>query len=935
MGGNMERFGLTAFRVPQREGPDLGPPPPVFRVGPRRRFYANPWFSGILLGLVVLILVGGSIFLRILAEWLWFESLGFLSVFQTMLFTQVWLFAGAFVVFSALAVANFLVVWRLAPAGQSVLIQGRYYNVRRYVFWVVVVWVLLFAILFGWLASREWETFLRYEAATPFGVLDPLFGEDVGFYVFTLPVWRLLQQWVRNGTVILTLATVGVYGFFGFNLVTQEFRFPATAVVRMHLSVLGAIIMLAFAVGYWLDQYELMFSPRGIVFGATYTDVYAQWVALRLLAAVAAIAAVLLLANVFLQGLTVPVVGVGAWLGCLVLAGIVYPFLVQRFVVQPNELEKEAPYIALSIRYTRQAFGLDNIADVPFPAAVSPNLADIRGNPETINNVRIWDHRPIKDTYNQVQAIRLYYGFNDMDIDRYIIDGNYRQVILAARELMVERLPAQAQTWINQRLQFTHGYGVALSPVNEVTREGLPNFWIKDVPPQGSLPITQPEIYYGESTKQWVVVNTEVPEFDYPMGDTNVYCIYKGDGGILLNSYIRRLAYSTYFRDMNLLISGQIHGDSRLLMRRQIQERVKAVAPFLLLDRDPYIVVADGKLYWIQDAYTWAKRYPYSQPYGKQFNYIRNSVKVVIDAYDGSMKLYIVDPQDAMVQAYRSIFPDLFAAVEAAPASVREHFRYPEDLFHYQSAMYLNYHMTDPTVFYNKEDSWVFPREVYAGGEQQMNPYYLIMRIPGEKREEFLQMLPFNPVGKDNTISWLAARSDGANYGKLIAYMLPKDKLIFGPVQIKARINQDTFISQQITLWGQAGSRVIHGSVLMIPIAQSFIFVEPLYLQAETGQIPELKMVIVAVGERIAMAETLEKSLAKVFGTDMVAPPTVGPPSPPEGPPSTDVAALARSAQAHYTKALEALRAADWVTYDAEIKAMGRDLQQLVELTKS
>ncbi|MFH1484563.1 MAG: UPF0182 family protein, partial [Chloroflexota bacterium] len=695
---------------------------------------------------------------------------------------------------------------------------------------------------------------------------------------------------------------------------------------------LGALIFLLLSWGYWLDIFDLVYSRRGGVIGASYTDVNAQWFAFQVLMAVTILIAVLLVVNVFRRGIRLPIAGVALWVATGIIFGGVYPGVMQKLEVEPNELSKERPYIEYNIAMTRAAFGLEQIEERDFDVSAMVTAKDIQENRDTIDNIRVWDYRPAKDTYNQTQSIRLYYDFNDVDIDRYVIDGKYRQVLISARELSPEKLTSQAQTWVNQRLQFTHGYGVAMSPVNEFTTEGLPVYFVKDVPPTGALKIDRPEIYYGEKTTNYVIANTRAEEFDYPKGDANVYTRYAGKGDIRLDSFFKKFVFAWELGDFNIILSTDLTPESTLLYHRAIQERVSHIAPFLQLDRDPYIVVADGKLVWIQDAYFISSRYPYSQSLRRGLNYIRNSVKVVIDPYHGTVIFYLVDPTDALAQTYAAIFPTLFAPMSEMPESLRSHLRYPEDLFTIQAEMYRTYHMKEAQVFYNQEDLWDVPIETYGDKEQPVEPYYVIMRLEGEQEEEFLLLMPFTPSHKDNMITWLAARNDGENYGKLLAYKFPKDKLIFGPRQIEARMNQDTTISAQLTLWSQRGSEVIRGNLLVVPIGKSVLYVEPIYLQAEKGRIPELKRVVVASGNRIVMEPSLEQALRSVMGLapSPTAPPTVPAPTPGELP--TTVTELARSAQQHYTKAQEYLKAGDWAKYGEELKAMEADLARLVQL---
>jgi len=706
--------------------------------------------------------------------------------------------------------------------------------------------------------------------------------------------------------------------------------------VLLHIGGLVMSILGLFAWGYWLGIWELVFSPRGVVFGASYADMHAKLPAQWILFAVVLILIVVFLVSIMRRNSRWPLYGIVGWVVTAIIVGGIFPAFVQRFQVQPSELARERPYIEYNIQYTREAFALDRIEEQSYAAEDAPSQQDLAENGVTINNIRLWDPRPLKDTYNQIQSIRLYYDFNDVDIDRYTVDGEYRQVMLSARELSAEKLAGEAQTWVNRRLQFTHGYGLALSPVNEITTEGLPVLLVKDIPPSGDFDVERPQIYFGEKTNNYIIVKTKTQEFDYPRGNENVYGEYEGEDGVNIGGFVRRLIYAWQLNDFNILISGELTPQSRVLYYRSIRERVNHLAPFLELDADPYLVVIDGRLFWIQDAYTTTERYPYSEPLGNGLNYIRNSVKAVVDAYNGSVTFYVTDPEDALIRTYQAIFPELFIAAEQMPDSLRVHLRYPEDMFTIQASVYQTYHMRDARVFYNKEDLWAVPKEVYAGSEQRIEPYYIIMRLPGEAKEEFLLMLPFTPVNKNNAIGWLAARCDGENYGRLLAYRFPKEKLVYGPSQIENRIQQDTVITEQFALWGRGGSRVIRGNLLLIPIAESKIYVEPVFLQAEAGGLPELKRVIVAVGDQITMEPTLARSIAAIFGAE--PPPTepvVKPPAPtePPSPVGADIASLIEEAQQHYKQAQEYLRAGDWAGYGKELAALEAALSRLAELT--
>ncbi len=886
----------------------------------------------------VLLILAGVLTLVILlsiskgfySEWLWFNSLDYGSIYTTILKTKVLIFFSAAIVFGLLFFGNLVLATRLAPRTETPWPWDIVSRLRRLSKWSIIAGTTLLSLIFGLVAHGNWQVVLRFFNGQPFGVTDPVFHNEVGFYVFSLPFWHFLRGWLLAALIITLLGSVGVY-LASYKL--RGLRFDIARPVLAHVGGLFIAILGLFAWGYRLGIWELVFSERGVAFGASYADIHAKLPAQWTLLGVVVVLIGVTLFSLLRRKIRWPLYSIGAWIVIAIIVGVIVPSAVQRFQVQPNELAKERPYIEYNIQFTRQAFALDQVEEQSFPAEKSPSSQDIAQNEATISNVRLWDHRPLKDTYNHIQSIRLYYDFYDVDIDRYTIDGNYRQVMLSARELSAEKLAGQAQTWVNQRLQFTHGYGAVLSPVNEISIEGLPVLLIKDIPPVGDINIEQPQIYFGEKTNDYVIVNTKTQEFDYPMGEQNVYGYYQGEGGVSIGSFIRRLIYAWQFGDFNILISGELTTESRVLYYRNIQERVSHAAPFLKLDGDPYLVVVEGRLFWIQDAYTTTDRYPYSEPLADGLNYIRNSVKIAIDAYDGSMTFYITDPEDALIQTYQAIFPELFVPAEQMPQSLRVHWRYPEDMFNIQASVYQSYHMRDPRVFYNKEDLWAVPKEFYADREQLMEPYYIVMRLPDEEEEEFLLMLPFTPVNKNNTIGWLAARCDGGNYGKLLAYHFPKERLVYGPSQIENRIQQDTVITEQLALWGRGGSQVIRGNLLVIPLGKSNLYVEPVFLQAQDGGLPELKRVIVAAGDKIAMELTLESSIAAIFGTE--APPTEPePPVPgePEEPVPADIAALIEEAQQHYNRAQQYLNAGNWTGYGEELDALKAVLDQLAVL---
>ena len=873
-------------------------------------------------------------------EWLWFSSLGYGDVYTTILQTKAWLFIAAVIIFFTLFFGNFILATRLTPKSEA----------RSWPWEIIIILTALLALLFGTIAQANWHVVLQFFNGQPFGMADPVFNKEISFYVFSLPFLQLVRGWLLSILIVTLLSTVGVYAF---SYMAQRLKFDFSTSVLAHFGGLFIAILGLFAWGYWLGIWELVFSTRGVVFGASFADMNAKLPAQWIMLAVVLLCIVTIIVSIFQRHYRWAVYGIVGWIAVGFLVGVIYPSLIQRLQVQPNELGLEKQYIEYNIDATREAFALNRIDEKPFPAEKSPTPQDVAQNEITINNIRLWDHRPLKDTYNQIQSIRLYYDFVDVDVDRYMLNGEYRQVMLSARELSVEKLPAQAQTWVNQRLQFTHGYGIALSPVNEISEEGLPVLFVKDIPPVGDLEIEQPQIYFGEKTNHYVIVNTTTEEFDYPMGDENVYGHYQGKDGVSIGSFINRLVYAWQFGDINILISGELTSASKVLFYRNVQERVRHLAPFLWLDEDPYLVVADGRLVWIQDAYTFTNRFPYAEPFNRNINYIRNSVKAVIDAYNGDVTFYVTEPDDALIQTYQAIFPNLFVSIEQMPKYLRTHLRYPEGMFTIQSAMYQSYHMQDARVFYNKEDLWTVPKEIYAGTEQAMEPYYVIMRLPDEQEEEFLLMFPFTPVNKNNTIGWLAARCDGDNYGKLLAYLFPKERLIYGPSQIENRIQQDTTITEQLALWGRGGSRVLRGNLLLIPLGKSNLYVEPVFLQANAGGLPELKRVIVAAGDRIAMEPTLKESLTSVFGLEAIAPDLVTeeltkpelekPITEPLVQPSprvyttqekaAEIAGLIEEAQLHYDAAREYVKKGNWAGYGKELDALEAVLHQLAELS--
>jgi uncharacterized membrane protein (UPF0182 family) len=709
---------------------------------------------------------------------------------------------------------------------------------------------------------------------------------------------------------------------------------------RRHLALLGAAFFLFLAFGAWLRQAEHLVTPSGVIYGASYADVYGRMPAALALAAAAVIGAALAAWQAFHRRNWPIIAGVGLYL-VVSIGGEVYSSMLQRFAVTPDEQVRESPFIQHNIEATRRAYALDLVEARELSGDELLTRDDIDRNAATLENVRLWDHQPLLDTFGQLQEIRTYYDFASVDNDRYRIDGRMRQVMLSARELNSASLPNR--TWVNERLTFTHGYGLTLGPVNQVTSEGLPVLFVQNLPPETipDLPITEPSLYFGELSNDYAIVRTDTREFHYPRGDDNVFASYEGTGGVPLDTLWRKLVFAVRFGAYQMVLSDDINAESRILFHRNIRERVQEIAPFLTFDQDPYLVIADGRLVWLYDAYTTSNRFPYSTPATSSLNYIRNSVKVAIDAYHGTTTFYLADAQDPVAATYARSFPTLFRPLSEMPQALRDHIRYPEDIFGIQAAIYSTYHMTQPAVFYNREDQWEIPTIDDARDAQAMQPYYTIMRLPGEADAEFIQMLPFTPRAKDNLAAWLVARSDGEQYGKLRVFQFPKQKVIFGPRQVVARINQDQAISPQITLWNQQGSTVTWGTLMVIPIEESLIYVRPLYLRAAGGRIPELNRVVVVHQNQIVMEPTLDAALARLFGgagpsapspadeqdTSNVAPGSpAGAPAPAA---SAAVTGLAAEARGHYDRAIEAQRSGDWAKYGEEIRQLGEVLERM------
>lgn len=910
------------------------------------RFNRSIW----IFGLILILILSFNWIVNVYTDWLWFNELKYENVWLTQWAVRVSVFVIAFIIALLLLLGNWLAARRRAIRNTSPF--NPQFLKPSGIAWLIAGIAIFLAFTFASTAANQWEEILLLLNSVSFNISDPIFAKDVGFYIFSLPVYEFIQGWLMS---LIFVALLGIIPIYAINQLPDiqrgRWRPQESRDLRRHVAVLGGFFLLFWSFGYLLDVYNLLYSPRGVVVGATFTDMNASIWALRAQFLFMFLAAISVFFNYFRLSLRPILITGGLWLAATFLLGGLYPSLLQRYSVEPNEIVREGPYIENNVDFTRLAFNLDKIEVRPWESISNLSEQDLQFNEAVVNNVRLWDYRPLQRTYEQLQALRPYYQFSEIDIDRYEIDGEVRQVMLAGRELNKNNLPAPS--WVNRNLEFTHGYGIVMNPVDSITQDGQPEFFIKDLPPKSTidLQITRPEIYYGEMTTDAVFVSSGREEFSYPSGSENVYSSYEGDGGVPLDNFIKRIAFAIRLGDANVLLSDEINSGTKVQFHRQIQQRVHQIAPFLALDSDPYLVAVDDHLVWIQDAYTVSSKYPYSTPTATGINYIRNAAKVVINAYDGTVDFYISDPEDPIVQAYNTALPGLFKNFEEFPTDLITHIRYPQDMFDVQASQFLAYHMTDTRVFYNKEDLWAIPNEIYDGAEQPMEPYYVYLRLREEETPEYLLIQPFTPSGKQNMISWMAARNDPEHYGQLIVYELPKQELVFGPLQVEGRIDQEPDISQQFSLWDQRGSRVIRGNLLVIPINDSFVYVEPIYLLSDTNALPELKRVIVASDTRIAMRETLSDALLAMLeaAPEPVAGETeptvdetgtiVEPDQPqstgpgPTLPPDASVQDLIESANQHFQAAEQAQREGDWATYGLELDALSSDLQRLMELS--
>lgn len=898
------------------------------------KILAHKPLATLLAGIVALVLVVPPL-AAVYTDWLWFVEVGHQQVFVATLSARFLLGGAVLLVAFAVFYANVRIaqgalrertftVFGTQGARTIAFDMGR----LRPLFYLGAA---LAAALIALSASGKWDIWLMARNAVQFGSSDPILGFDVSFYLFQLPFLQFVQNLALMILVLAAIAVAGVH-FAGQNLMLDPARGLLIGhAARKHLSVLIAAFMFILAFRAWLDIPALLTSPSGIVHGASYVDVNAripvQWV----LVVAACIGTLLALYQVTTERFWPLLCAVGLYLG-VVLAGGAFALILQRLVVAPNEQVRERPFITHAIAATRIGFALDKVVERQLSGEATLTPEDIERNAATFDNVPLWNNQPLLDTFGQIQEIRTYYDFVSVDNDRYVIDGEYRQIMLSAREMNSSALPSG--TWINERLTFTHGYGLTLGPVNEVTNVGLPVLFIKDLPLTSTvdLQVTQPAIYFGELSNDHVFVKTRTQEFDFPRGDDNVFGTYQGEGGVSVGTLLRRLLFAIRFRSPDTLFSPNLTAESRVLMYRGIAERVKRIAPFLVYDSDPYLAISNGRLIWIQDAYTVSSRYPYATPAAGGINYVRNAVKVTIDAYDGTVVFHLLDTEDPIAATLGRVFPELFRPLSDMPEDLRTRLRYPTGIFALQAAMFTTFHMTNPATFYNREDQWDVPSLEEGAGAAPMTPYYTIMKLPGESAPEYIQMLPYTPRQKDNLAAWMVARSDGDNYGQLMVFQLPKQTVIFGPRQIAARISQDQVIAPQITLWNQQGSEVIQGALLVIPIEESLVYIRPLYLRAANGRIPELKRVVVAHQNRIVMEETLDAALARLFpagGARKATAATAQPVRAIEPAASGALAELATQAQRHYERALRAQREGDWAQYGEELKQLGEVLQRM------
>ena len=894
----------------------------VIDVGPRKRRRLKIWL--ILAGLVLLFSFSRIISVYLSA--LWFDSLGYSSVYWYIFKLKVALFAGSAILTALLLSATFLLFQRLFGAyafeQRTIILNNQPFQFSPAKFIRPLGWSIaaLFGLIYGFKLKEHWRQLALYWHQPATATHDPIFGKSLGFYLFSLPLYDVLNSWLLGVTFIILCAALA-YSLLGLpqTVLKPSVRWSSGAAFRA-VCVALALFLLVLSWRTYLSRFPLLWQDHPIFSGVTYTEAQYTLPALLVTCVVLIIAAIILLVNAFaVRRFSVLLIALALPIVTYIVGVVLVPSYIQSFIVKPNEIDRESAYIGYNMEWTRRGFGLDQIELREFEAEPSIAANDLATNRESIENIRLWDWRALQDTLRQIQAIRIYYDFPDVDVDRYLVGGNVRQMMVAPREINDAKLPASSRNWINERLIYTHGYGVTMNSANGFTPEGLPQFVVSNMPVESKaaeIKVTRPQIYFGELTDRFVYVKTNQKEFDYPQGDTNSYTTYEGTGGIRIGNRFRRMLIAWGVGDLSKLpFSDDVTSESRVLINRNIRQIVNGVAPFLTYDKDPYIVVDnEGRLFWIMDAFTQSGHFPYSTHHdvaGNSLNYIRNSVKVVIDAYNGTARFYVFDNQDPIIAAYRRIFPNLFLEASQMPADLRSHVRYPETLVRAQGEVYSLYHTQNPKVFFQREDVWSVAQHVSIDSEGKrqsgpIDPYFVLMQLPGEQQKhEFVLILPFTPANRNNMIGWMAGRSDGDNYGKLLAYNFPESRLIDGPVQIEARIDQNAELASQFTLWNQQGSRVIRGHLLVIPLGRSLLFVEPVYLQAERSPMPELRLVVLATQEKLAYGQTFAEAMNSLFGgagaaaaapSPSPAPPGAAPQASPSATPTQDLQQLVNRA---------------------------------------
>jgi uncharacterized membrane protein (UPF0182 family) len=906
----------------------------------------------IIVGFLLINSFGGAI--RFSTDYLWFKEIGYTETFLTKIKAQFTIGVPVFVVLSILLYL-FMKNLKKKYDIESEVVDTK--NIKKINLWIKLISVTISFLYTANIVSTMWLDILEFINSENFGINDPIFNNDVGFYFFKLPLINTAVDSIINVLFLMIIITVAFYAYLALKdsikNVTEHFeemrynprQFDLGIILNKkfaskiinQLSFIGIFVFLSLGIKYVLKCYDLLYSRLGRVFGAGYTDINITLNLYRLLAVGCIIAAVTFYMGAKKRNLKFAL-SVPAALIVISIVGTGLAGVVENFIVEPDQLSKETKYMEYSIKNTQSAYALNDVNQIDFPANDDLTIDDIKNNQEVIDNIRINDQDPLIQVYNQLQGIRPYYVFNDVDVDRYIIDGDYKQVFLSARELDQSRLNEQAKTWVNQYLKYTHGYGITLSQVNEVTAQGQPEMLVRNIPPTTTtdFKITRPEIYFGEKTNEYIIVNTDEKEFDYPSGSDNAETLYEGEAGIKL-SFVNKLLFTLREASYRVLISNNINSSSKILINRNIIERVFEIAPFMYFDPDAYVVVnqEDGKLYWIIEGFTISDKFPYSQPTDKfieglDVNYIRNSAKVVIDAYDGSTDFYISDESDPIIKTYNKIFTDLFKPMSEMPEGLKQHVRYSQAYFDVQADMYRLYHIENPTVFFGREDYWDIANEKYMdNGEEPVGSSYVMFKLPEEENVEFLLTTQYTPQNKDNMIALLTARNDGENYGELVLYEFPKTKTIAGPNMIETKIDQDTVISSQLTLWSQVGSTVLRGNTLVVPIEDSLLYVEPIYLKSDTeSNFPEMKMVVVSFDDRIVMESTLDKAIERIFGVY----------SEPEEPveeeyDNTNITDLIKQATNLFNDATEAQQRGDWSVYGEKLKELEDILNQLNLLT--